>query len=98
MIKEFLLLLEVIQDLFSLKYLNPTDLFKSKNIEYKKVHKYLTSENQYDDIIFKCLGKREQPKPVLILEYKITLDKFVEDCVSNNTAIRMNMIYYLVLL
>ena len=71
------------QDLFSLKYLNPTDLFKSKNIEYKKVHRYLTSENKYDDIIFKCLGKREQPKPVLFLEYKIILDKFVEDCVSN---------------
>ena len=71
------------QDLFSLKYLNPTDLFRSENIEYKKVHRYLTSENKYDDIIFKCLGKREQPKPVIFLEYKITLDKFVEDCVSN---------------
>lgn len=71
------------QDLLALKYLNPKDLFKSKNIQYKKVHRYLTSENKYDDIIFKCLGKREQPKPVLFLEYKITLDKFVEDCVSN---------------
>ena len=71
------------QDLLSLKYLNPTDLFKSKNIEYKKVHRYLTSENKYDDIDFKCLGKREQTKPELFLEYKITLDRFVEDCVSN---------------
>ena len=71
------------QDLLSLKYLNPTDLFKSKNIEYKKVHRYLTSENKYDDIDFECLGKREQSKLVLFLEYKITLDKFVEDCVSN---------------
>ena len=71
------------QDLLSLKYLNPTDLFKSKNIEYKKVHRYLTGENKYDDIIFKCFGKKEKLKPVLFLEYKITLDKFVEDCVSN---------------
>ena len=71
------------QDLLSLKYLNPTNLFKSKNIEYKKVHRYLTGENKYNDINFKCLGKREQPKPELFLEYKITLDKFVEDCVSN---------------
>ena len=71
------------QDLLSLKYLNPTDLFKSQHIEYKKVHRYLTGENRNDDINFKCLGKKEQPKPELFLEYKITLDKFVEDCVSN---------------
>ena len=58
-------------------------MFKSKNIEYKKVHRYLTGENKYNDIDFKCLGKREQSKPVIFLEYKITLDKFVEDCVSD---------------
>ena len=71
------------QDLLSLKYLNPIDLFKSKHIEYKKVHRYLTGDNRYDDINFKCFGKKEKPKPELFLKYKITLDKFVEDCVSN---------------
>ena len=71
------------QDLLSLKYLNPVDLFQSKKIKYNKVHRYLTSENKYDDINFKCMGKRGQSKPVIFLEYKINMDKFVEDCVSN---------------
>ena len=70
-------------DLIALKYLNPVDLFKSKDIKYKKVHRYLTGDNKYNDIHFQCLGKRGQSNPVLFLEYKITLDKFVEDCVSD---------------
>ncbi len=71
------------QDLLSLKYLNPAGLFGSKNIRYKKVHRYLTGDNKHDDINFQCLGKRGQSKPVLFLEYNITIDKFVEDCVSD---------------
>ena len=71
------------QDLLSLKYINPVGLFGSKNIRYKKVHRYLTSDNKYDDINFQCLGKKGKSKPVLFLEYEITIDKFVEDCVSN---------------
>ena len=71
------------QDLLALKYLNPADLLKSKNIKYKKVHRYLTSDNKYNDIEFQCLGKKGQSKPVLFLQYKITLDKFTEECVSN---------------
>ena len=71
------------QDLLALKYLNPADLLKSKNIKYKKVHRYLTSDNKYNDIEFQCLGKKGQSKPVLFLQYKITLDKFIEECVSN---------------
>ena len=71
------------QDLLSLKYLNPVGLFGSKKIRYKRVHRYLTGDNKYDDIVFQCLGKRGQPKPVLFLEYKITVDKFDEECVSD---------------
>ncbi len=71
------------QDLLALKYLSPVNLFKSKNIKYKKVHRYLSSDNKYNDIDFQCLGKRGKSKPVLFLEYNITLDKFVEDCVSD---------------
>ena len=33
-------------DLIALKYLNPVDLFKSKDIKYKKVHRYLTGDNK----------------------------------------------------
>ena len=71
------------QDLLSLQYLSPVDLFRSKNIRYKKVHRYLTSDNEFNDLNFQCSGKREKSKPVLFLEYRITIDKFVEDCVSN---------------
>ncbi len=71
------------QDLLSLKYLNATNLFKSRNIEYKKVHRYLTSDNKYNDVDFQCFGKRGQSKPVIFLEYKINMDKFVEDCVND---------------
>ena len=71
------------QDLLSLKYLNPEGLFGSKSIRYKKTHRYLTSDNEHNDVNFQCLGKRGQSKPVLFLEYKITIDKFVEDCVGD---------------
>ena len=71
------------QDLLSLKYFNPVGLFGSKKIRYKRVHRYLTGDNKYDDIVFQCIGKRGKPKPVLFLEYKITIDKFDEDCVSD---------------
>ena len=71
------------QDLLSLKYLNPVSLFRSKSIRYKKVHRYLNSDNKYHDVNFQCLGKRGQSKPTLFLEYQITMDKFVENCVSD---------------
>ena len=71
------------QDLLALKYFNPLDLLNSKNIEYKKVHRYLTSDNKYNDVDFQCLGKRKQSKPAIFLEYKINMDKFVEDCVND---------------
>ena len=71
------------QDLLSLKYLNPAGLFKSKNKKYEKVHRYLSGDNKYNDIYFQCLGKKEQSKLVIFLEYKITIDKFVEDCISD---------------
>ena len=70
------------QDLLSLKYIKPVSLFGPKKIRYKKVHRYLTSDNKHNDVDFQCSGKRGQSKPVLFLEYKITVDKFVEDCVS----------------
>ena len=71
------------QDLLALKYLNPVNLFKSKSIRYKKVHRYLTSDNEYNDVNFQCLGKKGQTESTLILEYNITIDKFVEDCVGD---------------
>ena len=71
------------QDLLSLKYIKPVSLFGSNNITYKRVHRYLTSDNKHNDVDFQCSGKRGQSKPILFLEYKITVDKFIENCVSN---------------
>ena len=42
------------QDLLSLKYKNPANLFSVSSIEYDKVHRYLSGENKYYDIYFKC--------------------------------------------
>ena len=44
------------QDLLSLKYKNPANLFSVSSIEYDKVHRYLSGENEYNDIHFKCRG------------------------------------------
>lgn len=71
------------QDLLSLDYLNPASLFNSKNIKYKKVHRYLTSDNKYNDVHFQCLGRRGNSKTVQFLDNKITIDKFAEDCVND---------------
>ena len=68
------------QDLLSLKYKNPADLFSVSEIEYDKVHRYLSGENTYYDIHFKCRGIKEFSKPTQILEYNLSLDTFVEKC------------------
>ncbi len=68
------------QDLLSLKYKNPTKLFSASSIEYDKVHRYLSGENKYYDIRFKCRGNKKFSKPTQILEYNLSVDTFVEKC------------------
>ena len=68
------------QDLLSLKYRNPAKLFSSSSIEYDKVHRYLSGENEYYDIHFKCRGIKKFSKPTQILEYNLSVDTFVEKC------------------
>ena len=46
------------QDLLSLKYKNPANLFSVSSIEYDKEHRYLSGENEYYDIHFKCRGQK----------------------------------------
>tara|TARA_B100000963_G_C22503356_1_gene614868 strand:+ start:262 stop:921 length:660 start_codon:yes stop_codon:yes gene_type:complete len=70
------------QDLLSLKYEKPSDLFKSSDINYNKTHRYLNGENKYRDIQFKCTGKKEAPQPIEIVEYTLLVDKYVETCVN----------------
>ena len=68
------------QDLLSLKYKNPADLFSASKIEYEKVHRYLSGENKYHDIYFKCTGIKKFSQPTLILENNLSVDTFVEKC------------------
>ena len=68
------------QDLLSLRYKNPAYLFSASKIEYDKVHRYLSGENKYYDIHFKCMGVKEFSKPTQILEYNLSVDTFVEKC------------------
>ena len=68
------------QDLLSLKYKNPATLFSVSLIEYDKVHRYLSGENDYYDIHFKCRGIKNFSKPTQILEYNLSVDTFVEKC------------------
>ena len=55
------------QDLLSLKYKKPVDLFSVSSIEYDKVHRYLSGENKYNDIHFKCTGIKKFSKPTQFL-------------------------------
>ena len=68
------------QDLLSLKYKKPVDLFSASRIEYDKVHRYLSGENNYHDIYFKCTGIKNFSKPTIILENNLSVDTFVEKC------------------
>ena len=70
------------QDLFSLQYKEPQVLFISNKSTYKKVHRYLNGENRYNDITFQCTGRKIPSKAIQILEYKIVVDRFIEDCKS----------------
>ena len=68
------------QDLLSLKYKNPANLFSASEIKYDKVHRYLSGQNSYYDINFKCTGNKKFSKPTQILEYNLSVDTFVEKC------------------
>ncbi len=68
------------QDLLSLKYKNPADLFSASEIEYDKVHRYLSGENNYHDLYFKCMGIKKFSKPIVILGNNLSVDTFVEKC------------------
>ena len=72
------------QDLLSLQYKNPANVFSLSSSRYSKVHRYLNGDNEYFDIHFECSGKKYTSKTLQMLDYKITVDRFVEDCKSEN--------------
>ncbi len=69
------------QDLLSLKYEKPSRLFKSNYLRYNKTHRYLNGENRYNDVHFKCTGKKVASQSIEIVEYTLLTDRYVETCV-----------------
>jgi len=70
------------QDLLSLRYKKPKKIFSSSYLEYDKTHRYLNGENRYNEIHFKCTGKKMAPRSIEIVEYTLMVDRYVETCVS----------------
>ena len=70
------------QDLLSLRYKKPKKIFSSSYLEYDKTHRYLNGENRYNEIHFKCTGKKMAPRSIEIVEYTLLVDKYVETCVN----------------
>ena len=70
------------QDLLSLRYNKPKKIFSSSYLEYYKTHRYLNGENRYNDIHFKCTGKKMVPRSIEIVEYTLLVEKYVETCVN----------------
>ena len=70
------------QDLLSLRYKKPKKIFSSSYLEYDKTHRYLNGENRYNEIHFKCTGKKMAPRSIEIVEYTLLVDRYVETCVS----------------
>ena len=70
------------QDLLSLRYKKPKKIFSSSYLEYDKTHRYLNGENRYNEISFKCTGKKIVLRSIEILENTLMVDRYVETCVS----------------
>jgi len=71
------------QDLLSLDYEKPKKIFSSNYLQYNKTHRYLSGENRYDDIQFKCTGTKKKPQSIKIVEYTLLVDRYVENCVNS---------------
>ena len=70
------------QDLLSLRYKKPKKIFSSSYLEYDKTHRYLNGQNRYNEIHFRCTGKKMAPRSIEIVEYTLLVDKYVETCVN----------------
>ena len=70
------------QDLLALKYEKPSKIFSLGYLQYDKTHRYLNGVNRYNELNFKCTGKKLAPKSIEIVEYNLLVDKYVEKCVG----------------
>ena len=71
------------QDLMALKHTTLKTMFKKRRNDYKKTHRYLNGENDYEDINFICKLSKQVNHSFAILEYSIMADKFTETCKSS---------------
>ncbi len=71
------------QDLIALSHTTLKTMFKKRQKDYKKTHRYLNGENDYDDISFTCKLSKKVNHNLKILEYTIMTDKFTESCKSS---------------
>lgn len=81
------------QDLLSLRYKKPKKIFSSSYLEYDKTHRYLNGENRFNEIHFKCTGKKMAPRSIEIVEYTLLVDRYVETCVNKRYTYKNE--YYL---
>jgi len=70
------------QDLLSLKYEKPKKIFSSNNLQYTKTHRYLSGENRYNELQFKCTGKKVEAQSIEIVEYTLLVDSYMETCIN----------------
>ena len=72
------------EDLIALKKIPISKLLSSKNLSYKRTHRYLNGENRYSDITFNCEGKKLYSQFTEILDLRLPTDRLVETCNSLN--------------
>ncbi len=70
------------QDLMTMRHKTLKTMFKKRQKDYKKTHRYLNGENDYDDITFICKLSKEVNRNLKILEYSLMADKYTESCKS----------------
>ena len=71
------------RDLMSLNHPKLKKPFRALNKSYFKTHRFLDSTNQYEDIKFTCVMKKNPNSRLSILEYKILTTHLIEHCESN---------------
>ena len=74
------------QDLMESKQNKLGALFKSPSRSHSKSYRYLNGKNEYSEFKFSCSVTAEPNTTLYLLDLKLKTTKFIESCVSGNTA------------
>ena len=74
------------QDLMESKQSALGVFFKSPSRNHSKTYRYLNGENEYNEFKFSCTVTVEPNTAFSLLDLKLKTTKFIESCVSGNTA------------